>query len=301
LEDFMRNLAVSTLLLAGILAFVPCPAGAASIVHAGDPTFSFLGPDVFTPGQSHLGVDFERYAKDQASSDPTVRAEESELRFAVSAARTFGRYVTLVAKVPFARRTITTGTDSAWLFGLSDPEVRAHYQFFTDGAGSWASATLGFRPHLGQNDRTIDGTLGEEQLQPGVGASALEGGVSFLHALSENADVYGSALARKNGRNERGYEYGNSILLNLGAEKPLGEKVVGGLEANFRYASSDEVTEGKVEDNTGGTVVYLSPRVRVTLNERLLLHVSAQVPVVKSLTGDQNEKVNFLSGLTVKF
>jgi hypothetical protein len=297
----MRTLAVSTLLLAGITAFLPGESRAASIVHAGDPTFSFLGPDVFTPGQSHLGLDFESYSKDQASADPTVRADASELRFAVSAAHTFGHYVTLVAKVPFARRTITTGTDSAWLFGLADPEIRANYQFFTDGAGSWASATLGFRPHLGQNDRTIDGTLGEEQLQPGEGASGFEGGASFLHPLDANADVYGSAMLRKNGRNARGYEYGNAILLNLGAEKPLGEKVVGGIEANFRHASTDEVTEGVVEDNTGGTVVYLSPHVRATLSERLFLHATVQVPVVKSLEGDQNEKINLLTGLTVKF
>jgi hypothetical protein len=299
----MRTLALSTLLFAALAASLPRDAGAASIVRSGDPTFSFLGPEVFSPGHTHFGLDFERYAKDLATSDPLVRSQESEVRFALSAARTFGQYVTLVAKIPFARRTLTTGDDSAWLLGLSDPEIRAHYQFYTNGSGSWAAASLGFRPGLGQNDRTIEGELAEEQLQPGRGATGLEGGVSYLRPVSfgENAFAYGSAIGRKSGRNARGYSDRSTILLNLGLEKPLSEKVNGVIEANYRYASSDEVSVGVEDPNTGGSVVYLSPRVRMTLTERMSLRVGVQLPILKSLKGDQNEKLNLLSGLTIKF
>ena len=37
-------------------------------------------------------------------------------------------------------------------------------------------------------------------------------------------------------------------------------------------------------------MVYLSPRVRVKLNEKIELRVGVQLPVVKSLNGDQDEK-----------
>jgi hypothetical protein len=35
--------------------------------------------------------------------------------------------------------------------------------------------------------------------------------------------------------------------------------------------------------------------------DALFLHLGAQVPVVKGLYGDQDEKVNLLSGPTVRF
>ena len=83
--------------------------------------------------------------------------------------------------------------------------------------------------------------------------------------------------------------------------KPLSEQVTGVIEANFRQASADEVTAGTEDPNTGGSVLYLSPRVRVKLGEKLMLRLGVQLPVVKSLKGDQSEKLNLQSGLSVKF
>ena len=73
------------------------------------------------------------------------------------------------------------------------------------------------------------------------------------------------------------------------------------LEANFRDAAQDEPLTGVKDGNTGGSVLYLSPRVLVKVDKGLYFRVGLQVPVVKSLDGDQDEKVNLLTGLTVRF
>ena len=48
-------------------------------------------------------------------------------------------------------------------------------------------------------------------------------------------------------------------------------------------------------------MLYVSPRLLVKLDWTLFLRLGVQIPVVKDLFGDQDEKVNFLTGLTVRF
>ena len=48
-------------------------------------------------------------------------------------------------------------------------------------------------------------------------------------------------------------------------------------------------------------MLYLSPRVLVKLDRTLFVRLGVQVPVVKDLYGDQDEKVNLFTGLTVRF
>ena len=63
----------------------------------------------------------------------------------------------------------------------------------------------------------------------------------------------------------------------------------------------DEPLVGDKDPNTGGSVLYVSPRLLVKLDRTLFLRLGVQIPVVKNLFGDQDEKVNFLTGLTVRF
>ena len=86
-----------------------------------------------------------------------------------------------------------------------------------------------------------------------------------------------------------------------GYERKLGRRLNAIVEANFRRAAKDEPLRGEEDPNTGGSVLYLSPRLLVKLDRTLFLHLGLQVPVVKDLFGDQDEKVNVLSGLTLRF
>jgi hypothetical protein len=60
---------------------------------------------------------------------------------------------------------------------------------------------------------------------------------------------------------------------------------------------------GEQDPNTGGTVLYLSPRILVRLDKSqgLYFRLGVQIPVVENLFGDQDEKVNILTGLTFRF
>lgn len=284
------------------LAMAPRASEACSMCRCGDPTFSLIGSQLFVPKTWHVGLDTGRYTKDQvAESDPGTREREVENRLTLSASRTFGSRLTVVAQMPFAHRTITTASEEGTLSGLSDPELLAHYRMYSTGPGSWISLSLGLRPGWGQNDRQLDGQRAEEHLQPGTGAAGVEPGLSFSRVVGDAGSVFGSVGGRFNGRNDAGYHYGNAAIANMGYERKLGQRLNGILEANFRSAARDEPLVGDKDPNTGGSVLYVSPRLLVKLDRTLFLRLGVQIPVVKNLFGDQDEKVNFLTGLTVRF
>ncbi len=285
-----------------VLAMAPRASDACSMCRCGDPTFSLIGSQLFVPKTWHVGLDTGRYTKDQvAGDDPGTREKEVESRLTVSASRTFGSRLTLVAQLPFAHRTITTASEEGTLSGLSDPELLAHYRMYSPGPGSWISLSLGLRPGWGQNDRQRDGRRAEEHLQPGTGSAGVEPGVSFSRVVGDAGSFFGSVGGRFNGRNDAGYHYGNAVIANVGYERKLGQRFNGILEANFRGAAKDEPMIGELDPNTGGSVLYVSPRLLIKLDRTLFLRLGVQIPVVKDLFGDQDEKVNFLTGLTVRF
>jgi len=272
--------------------------------HCGDPAFTLLGSQIFVPNVWHVGFGLDRFDKDQvAEDDPATREEEVENRFTFSVSRTFGQRLTLVGRVPVSQRTITTvdGEDSAT--GLSDPELLAHYRLVAPKEGTWLSLSLGLRSGWGQNNVQRSGERAEEHLQPGTGAAGISPGLSFSRVVGEarSGSIFGSVLGRFNGRNDAGYHYGDAFLGNLGYERRLGDRFNAVLEANFRWAAKDEPAVGEEDPNTGGSVLYVSPTVLLRVEQSLFLRFGVQIPVVKSLYGDQDEKVNLLTGFVFRF
>ena len=296
----MRRVPVVVLLTA--LALAPRASQACSMCRCGDPTFNLVGSQIFVPKTWNVGLDFGRFSKDQVTEDdPLLREEEVESRVTLSVSRTLGDRLTLVGQLPFAHRRITAGDEQGSLSGLSDPELIAHYRLSAGQAGTWMALSLGLRPGWGQNDGQVDGQRAEEHLQPGTGSAGLEAGLAFSRLMGGDGSVFGSLGGRVNGRNDAGYHYGNALLANLGYEKKLAARVNGVVELNFRDAAQDEPLAGEKDVNTGGAVLYVSPRVLFKIDKGLFFRLGLQVPVVKSLDGDQDEKVNLLTGFTVRF
>src|SRR5437870_8019708 len=87
-------------------AFAPRAGEPCSLCQCGDPTFALMGSQLFVPRTWHFGLSADRYTKDQvAEDDPATREKEVEQRCTLSASRTLGDRLTLVALVPIAYRT----------------------------------------------------------------------------------------------------------------------------------------------------------------------------------------------------
>lgn len=306
----MLALGASTL----VLLAVARPAAACSICRCGDPTFNALGSNIYSSGQFHLALDWDRFNKTQLASDNGVLGTEHQIENRVTATLSYSiaERVVLVARIPYSFRNLTTTTaaDSSTVatHGLSDPEFYALFRLWSSSFGprlgrrAWISAVAGVKTPWGQNDVRQAGERVDEHEQPGTGSTDVFGGLAGIYLFDESSSMFASAQYRGTGRNSFGYKYGNLTTANLAYERKLAEQLDAVLELNFRHSGSDQVDfGGELDPNTGGNILYVTPRLIVGLGQGIVLRLSAQIPAWKSLYGIQSEKVNFNAGLTFLF
>ncbi len=304
-------------LLSGPL-LAPPDALACSICRCGDPTFNALGSNVFSSRRFRLAFDWERFDKEQglfadggAPEGGRTNGHESlvEHRFTALASYGFGRGA-LYARVPWSSRDLTEAPlggepDRLEARGLSDPELYGALNLwssdFASGLGRRASIDLvaGVKAGWGENNVSEDGRRLDEHAQPGTGATDVFGGLSTLYLLDKRSALFASAQYRHPGTNEAGYRYGDVLLANLAYERKLAARVDGVLELNFRHAGRDIVeAEGQLDPHTGGSLLYLTPRLLVDLGGGVVARLTAQLPVARGLNGEQTERAVFNLGLT---
>lgn len=307
---------LSGMFLLLLMAIAP-RAFACSICRCGDPTFNALGAAIYTPGQFRLALDWERFDKENGVSDPgtgviTGRDAEIENRFTLAAAYSFGERLTLVGRLPVSLRNLTSTDDSGAVTtktsGLSDPDFTALFRVWASnpvpdlGRRAWVSLVLGVKTPWGKNDLTENGERLDEHAQSGTGATDLYGGLSAVVMLDPRSSVFASFQYRRTGANAYGYKYGRTSTANLAYERKPNALIDAVLEANWRHAEQDVVdTVGNRDPNTGGDVVYLTPRLVLALGGNVIARVGVQIPVVKSLYGQQTERANVNVGLTLLF
>ena len=300
-----------SVIFALLLLFAPPRLFACSICRCGDPTFNALGTSVYSAGQFHLALDWDRFSKSQALDDGGTDSE-TENRYTATLSYSFGERFLHVARVPFSHRDVTetfedhkeeTRTD-----GLSDPEfyglVRLWSSSFGPGLGrrTWISAVFGVKTPWGRNDIRQDGVRVDEHAQSGTGSTDLFGGLSGFYLFDADSALFASGQYRGTGRNDFGYKYGDITMVNVAYERKLSEVFDGVLEVNFRHAKRDQVDfSGQVDPNTGGSVLYVTPRILVNLGKGIVLRLGVQIPAGQWLYGVQNERVNANAGLTFLF
>lgn len=305
---------------AGLILMSATPASACSMCRCGDPTFNALGTDVYNEGAFRIALDWERFAKQQGIlPEEGAAAVESaaaglghesvvENRFTTALSYTFHDRVVAVARVPFTSRDMTAPDGRASQDGLSDPELYALARIwsseFAPGMGrrAWISVLGGVKTAWGQNDIAKQGARLDEHLQPGTGSTDWFGGLSGVYLFNSRSSFFGSTQYRRTGTNSAGYKYGNIAMANAGYEHKLGKRFDGAVELNFRDAGRDVLDgSGALDPNTGGALLYLSPKLIVDLSKGLVGRLAIQIPVADGLNGEQKEKVVANFGFTYLF
>ena len=294
----------------------PQEARACSICRCGDPTFNALGSNIYSSGQYHLAVDWDRFDKSQLTEEGGVAGTDHEIenRITVTLSYSIAERVVVVARLPYSYRQLTTtlpgSTETVSTNGFSDPEVYALVRLWSSrfgpglGRRTWLSGVVGVKTPWGENNLQLPGAGGrvDEHAQPGTGSTDFFGGLSGIYLFDQVSSLFVSAQHRGTGRNGFGYKYGNATTANLAYERKLTARFDAVLEANFRHAGRDQVdASGELDPNTGGSILYLTPRIIVDVGGGLVLRLSAQIPTWKSLYGVQTEKANFNAGLTFLF
>ena len=307
--SFRLPRAVVRLAIAGGLVLLPAVAQPCSMCRCGDPTFNALGKDGFAAQGWHLALDAERF--DKTEGDPASHAETLvEHRYTLFGSYGFGEKVTLLARVPLSVRRLEQASpagapETVNTQGRGDPEIQAQMRLWSSrfrvGVGRRASLSLtaGVKTPWGENDLSQGGTRVDEHAQPGTGAADVMGGLAFLYLLDPQSAVFASAAYRHTGANSHGYRYGSAVLANLTYERKMGGRLDGVVELNFRSAARDVIdASGTLDPDTGGSLLYVTPRLLLDLGRGIVLRGAVQVPTLRALNGFQKERAVVSIGFT---
>ncbi|HUM01237.1 MAG TPA: hypothetical protein VL084_03060 [Thermoanaerobaculia bacterium] len=290
---------------------IPSRARSCSICRCGDPTFNALGTDVFSAGAFRIAVDWDRMEKSQGPPEESESQVSNTVTATVS--YSFGDRLNLVARVPYSFKSLTGAMDgvpeTTDTHGLADPEFFAWFRLWASpleagiGRRTWVSVQVGVKTPWGQDDLTgPDGVRLDEHAQPGTGSTDVFAGLGGFYLLDVGSSLFGSAQYRWTGTNTYGYQYGRIFLANFGYERKLGPVVDAVLELNYRWAGEDTVdSSGEKDPDTGGSILYVTPRVLVNLGGGFVARASILIPTFRSLNGYQTEKAIASAGLTYSF
>ncbi len=299
-------LAAAALALAGMAP----PADACSICRCGDPTFNALGKDVVSAAGWRFALDWEHFSKTQGPADEQDSVVEQ--RYTGVLAYTFADRFLLVARVPYSNHSLveTAGTEveRTDTSGLADPEIYGQVRLWSSqfagdlGRRASVSATFGVKTNWGENNASRDGERLDEHAQPGTGSTDAFFGLSSYYLLDRQSSLFASVQARLPGSNDFGYQYGKIFLANFAYERKLGAKLDAVVELNFRHSDRDEIdATGALDGDTGGTMLYVTPRLLVDVGGGVVLRGAVQIPVVENLYGVQDEKAVYNLGVTFSF
>jgi hypothetical protein len=177
---------------------------------------------------------------------------------------------------------------------------------------TWVELRAFGKAPTGRDERRVDGEL-DAHVQAGTGSWDFGFGSAVVHRL-EWGSLYASGFYRVNTEGGLDYEYGDVALATLGVDAPLGhlvgvralDRVTPGLALDFRWADRDEQAGHEVAD-TGGSILYVTPSVRVALpafsaTQRAWLRTGVQIPVTDAwLYGEQDEGLVWSVGIGYGF
>jgi len=303
------NRTIGAGVLAVALLVLPRPSLACSICRCGDATFNALGKDGFAAQGFRAALDWERFDKDEG--DPAEEAESQvENRITALVSYGFNERLTIFARVPYSVRDLTstsadTEPQKTHTSGFSDPEIYGQARLWASrlaaGFGRRSSLSLngGVKTPWGENDVRHDGERVDEHAQPGTGSTDVFGSLAFLYLVDKESAIFASSGYRHTGENDFAYRYGSSFIANAAFEHKLGKALDGVVELNFRHAQRDQVdSDGTLDEDTGGSLLYVTPRLLVSLGGGIVLRAAAQIPVVRALNGFQKERAVFNVGLS---
>jgi hypothetical protein len=231
-----------------------------------------------------------------------------------------------IATAPYISRShdhveLASGDLESWRFhDLGDASLQARWRAYRAespvGSSLWLSGGVKFPTGSAHEaSRGDDPEEAEVPLQPGSGSTDLLLGATWQSGILRETPLQGmmgnttliplfaSVSYRRNGSGTHRYRIGNELQLSAGSEYPLTPKVHLLGQVNVRHRAKDSV--GDTEENpdlTGGTFVYLSPGIRISVTRSLSAYGYVQLPVMQDVNGTQlTSRVNYLVGVQQRF
>ena len=188
--------------------------------------------------------------------------------------------------------------------GLGDVRVLGRYQGFSDSHSF--GVQFGVKLPTGDTKQTFNagaqaGEALDRGLQLGTGTTDLLLGVYGFGELAPDWGVFGQVLFQKPLAEKDGFKPGDGVNANVGLRYTGHAGFTPHLQLNMRAEGRESGVNADI-DNSGATLVYLSPGVTFNVSQRFQVYAFAQVPVAQRVNGLQIEpRSSYSVGLHWRF
>ena len=174
---------------------------------------------------------------------------------------------------------------------LGDVRVLGRYQGFSPSHDF--GIQFGLKLPTGRYDYDFrsgpkEGTLLDRGLQPGTGTTDLLVGAYQFGALNRDWDYFAQVLIQQPLSSREDFRPGTGINVNLGVRYMSFDSFTPHVQINARIEKRESGANADVE-NSGATLIYLSPGVTVPLTDKIHIYSFFQVPVYQHVNGFQLE------------
>ena len=248
---------------------------------------------------SHLG-----FSKSNGTDIPGTVERENYHQTSLEGLYGLNDRLMLRVSLPQVTKSVTAGTNAPeTVHGLGDAIAGLTYQIPPKTGQKFLTAlSLDVKLPTGANNAVEEGVRREEHLQLGTGSTDVTLGIDVTGEAKTPGDLwFGGLRERVNGKNGRGYHYGDVTLYSAGYAHALPQNTQVVLEFNGRIAGKDRTEDGSRDENSGGHLGYAAASVRKSLGGGLGAIATIQQPVLKHLHGTQDEKAVFTLSLTRSF
>ncbi len=203
----------------------------------------------------------------------------------------------LNVQVPYLERSHATngfaynGTDDGTSYKTGFGDVRVIGRFMGVLKNRSLGLQLGLKLPTGEfrqnfNGGAIAGSALDRGLQLGTGTPDLIFGAYHFANISKDWNYFSQLVAQLPLASREGYIPGNSLTANLALRYQRFQHVVPQLQVNARFQARDHGINASPEDS-GGTMVYLSPGVTFNITSNVSSYVFFQLPIYQYLNGYQ--------------
>ncbi len=190
-----------------------------------------------------------------------------------------------------------TGISTSHDAGVGDLRILGRYQGFD--AQQRTGIEFGIKLPTGRFNDTFDsgpqqGHIVDRGLQLGTGTTDLLLGVYNFGSLAQDWGYFASALINQPLNSREDFKPSAGINLNGGLRYTASSTFVPQVQVNARIEKREQGANADV-DNSGGTLVYLSPGATWNLSRRFSAYAFFQVPLYQRVNGLQIEATQFVS------
>jgi hypothetical protein len=175
--------------------------------------------------------------------------------------------------------------------GIGDVRVVARYSGFD--AQRSTGFLFGLKLPTGNTGDTFhsgpqSGEIVDRGLQLGTGTTDVILGIYHFGALADDWGYFGQATVQQALDSHDAFKPGTGLNVNLGLRYTANETFVPQLQLNARAEKREQGANADVE-NSGATLVYLSPGVTWNLSRRFSAYAFVQAPIYQRVNGLQLE------------